>query len=88
MAYSLSGERSYGAARLARPFLALGRWVAEARTAIRRRKALAVLVEMNDYQLWDLGIARGDLSRALRDESFDVTLVSDRRRTIDVWPPR
>jgi hypothetical protein len=87
MAYALSGERSHAAGRPLRPLIALFRRLAERRAAARRRKMLRVLLEMDDYRLWDLGIARGDLAHALRSDAFD----SDRlrwHRPLDVWPPR
>jgi uncharacterized protein YjiS (DUF1127 family) len=88
MAYALSGERPHRAAWPLRPFIALARHLAGARAAAHRRKALTRLIEMDDYRLWDLGIARADLARALRAEAFDLDHVRDWRRSLDVWPPR
>jgi uncharacterized protein YjiS (DUF1127 family) len=88
MAYALSGERPRGAAWPIRPFIALASWVERTRAAARRRKALAVLLEMDDYRLWDIGIAREDLSGVIRADAFNVDLVRDWRRSLDVWPPR
>jgi uncharacterized protein YjiS (DUF1127 family) len=88
MAYALSGERSRAAARPLRPLIALFRRLAEARAAARRRQMLSALMEMDDYRLWDVGIARGDLAHALRSESFDIDRLRDRHRALDVWPPR
>jgi uncharacterized protein YjiS (DUF1127 family) len=88
MAYSLSGERPIAAAW---PFRVLGSlvdWAARAGTAHRRRVALSALLELDEYRLWDLGISRADLTRAVRNESFDVEAVRDHRRGFDVWPPR
>jgi uncharacterized protein YjiS (DUF1127 family) len=88
MAYALSGERSLAAARSLRPLIALFRRLAEAHAAARRRQMLRALMEMDDYRLWDVGIARGDLAHALRSEAFDIDRLRDRHRTLDVWPPR
>lgn len=88
MAYALSGERPQGAAWLLRPFIAFGRWLADARAATRRRKVLAALLDLDDYRLWDLGIGRADLAHAVRADAFDIELVRDWRRSLDVWPPR
>jgi uncharacterized protein YjiS (DUF1127 family) len=88
MAYALSGERPRGAVRLYRSFTAIGRWIAEVQGASRRRKALSALFQMNDYQLWDIGITRADLQSAVRSDAFDIDLVRDCRRSLDVWPPR
>ena len=87
MAYALSGERPRSAAWPLRPFLTLFRRLADARAAARRRKMLATLLEMDDYRLWDLGIARSDLAHALGSDAFDL----DRLRwcrSLDIWPPR
>jgi uncharacterized protein YjiS (DUF1127 family) len=88
MAYALSGERSHAAARPLRPLIALFRRLVEARAAARRRQILRALMEMDDYRLWDVGIARGDLAHALRSEAFDIDRLRDRHRALDVWPPR
>ena len=89
MAYSLFGERPIVAAWPTTVFRTLLRTVANLRQARRKRMALAALMEMDDYRLWDLGISRTDLNRALRAEEFDIEAVRDRRRGgIDVWPPR
>jgi uncharacterized protein YjiS (DUF1127 family) len=88
MAYALSGERPRSAAWPVRPFIAFGSWLAQARAAARRRKAFAVLLEMDDYRLWDIGIAREDLRGVIRSDAFNVDLVRDWRRSLDVWPPR
>ena len=68
--------------------MAFGSWVAQTRAAARRRKALAALLEMDDYRLWDIGIARADLAGVIRSDGFDINLVRDQRRALDVWPPR
>ena len=88
MAYALSGERPRSAAWPVRPFIAFGSWLAQARAAARRRKAFAVLLEMDDYRLWDIGIARGDLADALRSDAFDPERLRNWYRALDVWPPR
>lgn len=88
MAYALSGERPRLAALPLRPLIAMFRWLADVRAAARRRKMLAMLLEMDDYRLWDLGIARGDLAYALRSDAFDPERVRNWYRALDVWPPR
>jgi uncharacterized protein YjiS (DUF1127 family) len=88
MAYALSGERPHAAARSLRPLIALFRRLAEACATARRRKMLTALMEMYDYRLWDLGIARGDLAHAIGSDAFDIDRLRDRHRALDVWPPR
>jgi len=88
MAYSLSGERPTAAAWPTALFAALVRVVTRAGKARRQRVALAALLEMDEYRLWDLGVTRADLGRALRSEDFDIEAIRDRRRGLDVWPPR
>jgi uncharacterized protein YjiS (DUF1127 family) len=88
MAYSLSGERPHVAAWPFTAFAFVFSGIARAAKARRRRIALAQLLEMNEHRLWDLGISRDDLSRALRSEEFDIEAVRDGRRGLDVWPPR
>ena len=88
MAYSLSSERPVVARSpfaLLAGLLQLGAQIAKAR---RRRVALAALLEMDDYRLWDLGISRADLGRALRSDGFDADQIRYRRRDFDVLPPR
>jgi len=88
MAYALSGERSHAAVRPLRPLIALFRRLVEARVAVRRRRMLTLLLEMDDYRLWDIGIARCDLAYALRSDAFDIDRLRDMHRALDVWPPR
>jgi len=87
MAYSLSGERPLVAAWPSAVFVALVRTIARAAKARRQRLALAALLELDEYRLWDLGVTRQDLRHALRAEEFDVEAIRDRRRGLDVWPP-
>jgi uncharacterized protein YjiS (DUF1127 family) len=88
MAYSLAGERPNIAAWPSVLIAAVLRRVARAAKARRQRLALAALLEMDDSRLWDLGISRSDLSRALRSDDFDLDAIRDRRRGFDLWPPR
>lgn len=88
MAYSLSGERPTVAAWPTAILVAAVRFVARAGKARRQRVALAALLEMDEYRLWDLGVTRADLGRALRSEEFDIEAIRDGRRGLDVWPPR
>ncbi len=88
MAYSLSGEQPSAAAMplnlLAALKAAVGQWAA----ARRRRIALTTLLELEDYRLWDLGISRSDLARAVRSDDFDVLAVHRSGRALEIWPPR
>jgi len=88
MAYSLSGERPTAAAWPTAILASVVRFVARAGKARRQRVALAALLEMDEYRLWDLGVTRADLGRALRSEDFDIEAIRDGRRSLDVWPPR
>lgn len=87
MAYSLSGERP-SAARFwpLRMLASAAGLVRAARKARRQRLALAALMEMDDYHLWDVGISRADLNRALRDDGFDADRIHLDRRS-EFWPP-
>jgi uncharacterized protein YjiS (DUF1127 family) len=87
MAYSLSGERPTIAAWPIGIAAALLRRVAQLAKARRQRIALAALLELDEYRLWDLGIARADLNRALRAEEFDIAKVRANMRRMDVTPP-
>jgi uncharacterized protein YjiS (DUF1127 family) len=87
MAYSLFGERPLVAAWPLAPFAAALRWAKRAAKARRRRLALATLMEMDDYRLWDLGISPSDLHLSMRSEAFDLNAIRDCRRGLDVWPP-
>jgi uncharacterized protein YjiS (DUF1127 family) len=87
MAYSLSRERPLAAAWPVAFVARLARLVGEAAKARRQRVALAALLEMDEYRLWDLGVTRQDLQRALRAEEFDIEAIRDRRRGLDIWPP-
>jgi len=88
MAYSLSGERPAVAAWPIELAAALLRRVAQLAKARRQRVALEVLLEMDEYRLWDMGIARDDLTRALRSDSFDVAELRPNPRHMDVQTPR
>jgi uncharacterized protein YjiS (DUF1127 family) len=88
MAYSLSGERPVIAAWPTTVLLALLRRLAAFGKARRRRIALGTLLDMDDYRLWDLGISRDDLARAVRSDQFDIDAVRDSRRWLDIHPPR
>jgi uncharacterized protein YjiS (DUF1127 family) len=88
MAYSLSGERPTVAAWPTAILAATLRFLTRAGKARRQRLALAALLEMDEYRLWDLGVTRADLGRALRSEEFDMEAIRDGRRGLDVWPPR
>ena len=88
MAYSLSGERPSAAAWPTSLVASVLGFVARAANARRQRVALATLLEMDEYRLWDLGISRSDLNRAVRSDAFDIDAVRDSRRGLDVTPPR
>ena len=88
MAYSLSGERPIAAAWPISVFAAAWAAVARAVKARRRRVLLRTLLEMDEHRLWDLGISREDLRRALRSDDFDIDRIRDSRRGFDVLPPR
>ncbi|MDR3476004.1 MAG: hypothetical protein P4M09_30535 [Devosia sp.] len=87
MAYSLFGERPVIAAWPLAVFGVLARLVARKLKARRNRIALTALLEFDEHRLWDLGISRADLGKALRSDAFDIEAVRDRRRSLDVWPP-
>jgi uncharacterized protein YjiS (DUF1127 family) len=88
MAYSLSSERPVAAAAPFAFVAGLLHLVGRLAKARRRRLALAMLLEMDDYRLWDLGISRADLPRVLRSDDFDADQIRYRRRDFDVSPPR
>lgn len=87
MAYSLSGERPYAAAWPIAAAVALVRALARRVKAHRQRVALTALLDLEDHRLWDVGISREDLHRALRSDDFDIEAVRDQRRGFDIWPP-
>jgi len=87
VAYSLSGERPLAAAWPIALLVALTRLVNRKNKARRQRLAFTALLELEDHRLWDLGISRDDLRRALRSDNFDIDAVRDQRRAFDVWPP-
>jgi len=87
MAYSLSGERPITAAWPLAFVATLARAAGRAAKARRQRRALAALLEMDEYRLWDLGVTREDLRRAVRADEFDIEAIRDRRRGLDIWPP-
>jgi uncharacterized protein YjiS (DUF1127 family) len=67
MAYSLFSERpDTAAASSLNPFLALARWVAEARAKHAQRVALSNLLDYDQALLNDLGIDRSDVISALQ----------------------
>ena len=84
MAYSLAGDRPNAAAWPSVLFAAVLRPLARLVKARRRRIVLAVLLDMDDYRLWDLGISRSDLTRAVCAEDFDIDAIRDRRRGFGV----
>lgn len=88
MAFSLLGERPASAALPARSFTSLVRWIAQTAKARRNRIELATLLDFEDHRLWDLGVTRHDVSKALNDTGYDIERMRNRRRAIDVWPPR
>jgi len=69
MALSLPGERSVAAGSPFHPFAAFSRWLAANRAARARRVALSSLLELDEVQLRDLGIARHDVVQALRHKN-------------------
>jgi uncharacterized protein YjiS (DUF1127 family) len=88
MAYSPSGERPIIAAWPFASLTSLLRSAARYAKVRRNRIALTTLIEMDEYRLWDLGISRNDLARALQSDDFDIDAIRDQRRGFDVWPPR
>jgi len=88
MAFSLLGERPASAALPVRPFTSFVRRIAQAVKARRNRIELATLLDFEDHRLWDLGVTRHDVARAINDTGYDIERMRNRRRTIDVWPPR
>ena len=88
MAFSLLGERPHSAALPLRPLTSLMRWLSRAANARRNRIELTALLDFEDNRLWDLGITRNDIAKALNDASYDIERVRNRRRSIDIWPPR
>ena len=87
MAYSLSGERPYAAGWPISAVVALARTVTRRVKARRQRAALTALLDLEDHRLWDVGISREDLRRALRSDDFDIEAIRDQRRGFDIWPP-
>jgi len=87
MAYSLSGERPTIAAWPIVLVSSMLRHLAKAAKKRRRRLAFTALLEMDEHRLWDLGISRDDLYRAIKRDDFDIVAVRDARRGLDVWPP-
>ena len=88
MAFSLLGERPASAALPVRSFTSFLRYVAQVVKARRNRIELSTLLEFEDHRLWDLGVTRHDVARALNDTTYDIERMRNRRRTIDIWPPR
>lgn len=88
MAYSLSGERPVAAARPLGWLAGLGRHLYRLVAAYRRRQMLDTLLEFDDHRLWDLGISRYDIARALDDAGYSIAKARDRRTGLDIWPPR
>jgi uncharacterized protein YjiS (DUF1127 family) len=87
MAYSLTRERPLAAAWPLAALGSLARAVDRLAKARRRRLAVAALLEMDDYRLWDLGISRPDLQGMMRSDGFDVELIRDGRRSGTFHPP-
>lgn len=80
MALSLPGERSVAAAAL-NPFVAFAIWIAKAQAARTRRVALKALLELDSFQLNDLGISRADIAEALvRRKGSELVLNAARTR--------
>jgi len=88
MAFSLLGERPASAALPVHPLASLMRWVSRAAKARRNRIELTGLLDFEDNRLWDLGITRHDVAKALADTGYDIEVMRSRRRSIDIWPPR
>jgi uncharacterized protein YjiS (DUF1127 family) len=88
MAYSLSGERPHGAAFPVRLIAALLRGLATAAAELRRRQQLTQLLELDEHRLWDLGISRHDIVKAMNHVDYRIDAARDRHTTLDVWPPR
>ena len=88
MAYSLPGPRRQVAVW---PFALIARILrrmAQSAKARRERVALSALLELDDYGLWDLGIARDDLNRALRADDFDIDAIRHDPWRMDALPPQ
>jgi uncharacterized protein YjiS (DUF1127 family) len=88
MAYSLSGERPHGAAFPIHLLAALLRGLKNLAAESRRRQQFTELLELDEHRLWDLGVSRHDIVKALNHADFSIGAVRDRRGMIDVWPPR
>ena len=88
MAFSLLGERPASAALPARSLSSFVRWIAQTAKARRNRIELATQLDLEDHRLWDLGVTRHDVSKALNDTGYDIERMRNRRRAIDVWLPR
>jgi len=65
MALSLPGERSVVAGSHANPVRALFTWLAQAKIARARRKALREMLSLDPAMLHDLGVSRNDVIEAM-----------------------
>lgn len=65
MALSLPGERSVVAGSHANPVRALFTWLAQAKLARARRKALREMLSLDVALLKDLGLSRADVMEAM-----------------------
>lgn len=66
MALSLSSERSLAAGSHAHSTRGFTAWIARIIANRRRRTALENMMAMDDAQLRDLGVTRGDLADAMQ----------------------
>jgi uncharacterized protein YjiS (DUF1127 family) len=86
MAYSLSGERPVAAAYSFNPVSGLLRILAKLRAARVQRLALAELLELDEFRLYDLGISRQDVVSAIHNPGQNPGETLNARRAANTVP--
>jgi uncharacterized protein YjiS (DUF1127 family) len=79
MAYSLSGERPAAVAYSLNPVSGFVRFFAKLRANRHQRVALAELLELDEYRLFDLGINRQDVVQALNSPAEAGEVLTSKR---------